>query len=396
MEHNNLILCFPVINKKIVFNKILEISPYVQRGDYVLTKSYNKIATLYPRVSIDSTVFKSGPMFLPRRNNKQFSSRKRLEASNCILFNKDFPIDIVYTWLDSTDKKWINEYTKFSKSNSLANIRDASSVRYSSFDELKYSLRSLFMNFSFYNHIYIVTYGHKPSWIKEHNKISFINHNEIFEKDKLPLFNSRAIECNLHKIKDISKYFLYINDDVLFNEDTSFLNFFYCNGITKFFPRLTPSAYFLTAEDINHTAWRNAAINGSNLIINKTGYSANIHMQHVPHAVNRDVMYEMEEKFFDRFEITRANKFRANTDISPIAHLYPYYAFSCGMAIPSSIKCETIQLDQELAEVKLAKALNNQSTKILCINDFDKNLSDSKQITHLLEKKYPFKAPWEK
>jgi len=43
-----------------------------------------------------------------------------------------------------------------------------------------------------------------------------VSHDEIFpNKDHLPTFSSPAIESNLHRIKGLSKRFIYMNDDIL-------------------------------------------------------------------------------------------------------------------------------------------------------------------------------------
>ena len=50
----------------------------------------------------------------------------------------------------------------------------------------------------------------------KHPKIQIVTHEEIFiNKSHLPTFNSMAIECHLHRIKGLSKNFIYMNDDFL-------------------------------------------------------------------------------------------------------------------------------------------------------------------------------------
>ncbi|KAL9649944.1 hypothetical protein ABK040_003065 [Willaertia magna] len=84
--------------------------------------------------------------------------------------------------------------------------------------ELKYSLRSLEKYAGWIRNIYIVTNGQVPNWLNLNNpKIHIITHKEIFPNpNDLPVFSSPSIESNIHRIKNLSKRFIYLNDDVMF------------------------------------------------------------------------------------------------------------------------------------------------------------------------------------
>ena len=84
-------------------------------------------------------------------------------------------------------------------------------------------------------HIYVVTNGVFPCWLKETGKIRFVRHDDIFpNRSHLPTYNSEAIETNLHRIPGLSEYFIYANDDFLFAKPLSFDHFF---GGTPLVPR---------------------------------------------------------------------------------------------------------------------------------------------------------------
>jgi hypothetical protein len=65
--------------------------------------------------------------------------------------------------------------------------------------------------------VHLVTSGQRPSWLGDDNTdFQVVTHEMIFpDKDHLPTFNSIAIECNLHRIADLTSSFIYFNDDVL-------------------------------------------------------------------------------------------------------------------------------------------------------------------------------------
>lgn len=68
-------------------------------------------------------------------------------------------------------------------------------------------------------HVYIVTNGQIPYWLNlDYEKVSIVTHEDIFENHHdLPTFSSTAIESNIHRIPNLSKHFLYFNDDIFLN-----------------------------------------------------------------------------------------------------------------------------------------------------------------------------------
>jgi hypothetical protein len=130
-------------------------------------------------------------------------------------------IDLVYLWVDSSDENWLAK-----KNSALEKVRkkiSASSsrtTRWINHDELRYSLRSAEKYAPWINHIFIVTDSQTPKWLDIKNpKITIVDHKEIIPNEKLPLFNSNAIEMFLWKIPDLSEYFLYANDDMFFGKE---------------------------------------------------------------------------------------------------------------------------------------------------------------------------------
>lgn len=129
-----------------------------------------------------------------------------------------YKIDLVYLWVDGSDKTWQAKKNaaleKAGKQHSASSVR---ATRWADHDELLYSLRSVAKFAPWINHIFIVTDNQKPQWLNtDHPKISIVDHTAIIPRDKLPLFNSNAIELFLWKIPGLSEHFLYANDDMFF------------------------------------------------------------------------------------------------------------------------------------------------------------------------------------
>ncbi|KAK3907559.1 N-acetylglucosamine-1-phosphotransferase subunits alpha/beta [Frankliniella fusca] len=93
--------------------------------------------------------------------------------------------------------------------------------RFEDKEELRYSLRSLEKHAPWIRHVYLVTNGQIPHWLDLDNKrITLITHKDIFpNQSHLPTFSSPAIESHLHRIKGLSKKFLYLNDDIMFTRN---------------------------------------------------------------------------------------------------------------------------------------------------------------------------------
>lgn len=144
---------------------------------------------------------------------------------------QDMKIDIVYLWVDDTDKKWRQQKNKWLKKikKEKSVYQDATvDARWRDNGEFLYSLRSVDMFAPWVNHIYIVTgFGQVPKWLNtKHPKITIVPHEQIMPADALPTFNATAIEMCIPNIPGLSEYFLLMNDDMFFNRPLN-PDFFY-------------------------------------------------------------------------------------------------------------------------------------------------------------------------
>lgn len=134
----------------------------------------------------------------------------------------DMKIDIVYLWVDDSDKKWRAEKNKWLGivKGEKPVSRDASTdARWRDNGEFLYSLRSVDKFAPWVNHIYIITgFNQVPKWLNlNHPKITIVPHEQIMPTDSLPTFNSVAIEMCIPNIPGLSEHFLLMNDDMFFN-----------------------------------------------------------------------------------------------------------------------------------------------------------------------------------
>src|SRR3989338_1650163 len=139
------------------------------------------------------------------------------------------PIDVVYTWVNGSDPRLQRELAAYKEQScrEAVGAEDelgedgcradmASASRYVDNEELRFSLRSVFKFAPWMRHIFLVTNGQVPHWLRiDHPRLTIVTHQQIFANlSHLPTFSSPAIETHLHRIPGLSDHFVYLNDDV--------------------------------------------------------------------------------------------------------------------------------------------------------------------------------------
>jgi hypothetical protein len=309
----------------------------------------------------------------------------------------DFPMDVVYTWVDGDDPLW-----RAKKERWLGGVGDihphaANTSRFFARDDLRYSLRSVDMYGDFVRTIYLVTDGQVPAWLDtSHPKLQMVDHREIFDPKQLPTFNSHAIESRLHHIDGLSEQYLYLNDDVFFGRMVTPDVFFHANGLSKFFTsRVHVDLGAATAADVPVLA---AGKNNRSLLEKEFGRFLTSKLKHVPHSQLRSVLFEMEERFPEQFARTSASRFRHPDDISIAASLHHYYAYLTGRAVPGEIRYTYTDLADPDTPRRLARLLANRPFDVFCLNDTDMESvgSDGPDHSHdFLDRYFPLKSSFE-
>ncbi|MBP3397716.1 MAG: Stealth CR1 domain-containing protein [Alphaproteobacteria bacterium] len=135
---------------------------------------------------------------------------------------KNEKIDIVYLWVDDSDKNWRaqkDKWLEIIKGQKPVYEDAAIEARWRDNGEFLYSLRSVEKFAPWVNHIYIVTgFDQVPKWLNtDHPKITIVPHSAIMPSDAIPTFNATAIEMCIPNIPGLSERFLLMNDDMFFN-----------------------------------------------------------------------------------------------------------------------------------------------------------------------------------
>jgi glycosyltransferase involved in cell wall biosynthesis len=279
----------------------------------------------------------------------------------------DFPIDAVYTWVDDTDPNWRNARERYLPQIDLLHSEAASTARFTNRNELKYSLRSLRMFAPWIRKIFVVTAGQTPVWFAQADeRVEFISHEALFpQTGVLPTFNSHAIETVLHRIDGLAEHFLYFNDDTILTRSQRPETYFSANGLSRFFTSPTKINYL----GENAPPHLSAGANNRELIRQEFGFEISQSLLHTPHPHRRSVLEEMEAKYQDVFDRTRAARFRSENDISLLSSLAQYYGYATGRAIPGSIVYSFVGLGREGTEAMMARMLRGRRPDVLTLGE---------------------------
>ena len=265
-------------------------------------------------------------------------------------------IDVVFTWVDTTDPTWMKKKNKYLK----VPMKDHD-LRYISFNEIEYAVKSVIKNMKWVNHIYIVTDNHIPEFLKEmkSRKISLIYHDTIIPNNILPTFNSLVIESYLHKIPTLTENFVYMNDDMFIWSEVAISDFLTKDNKIKHYG----TSLCKLQINSNSTAYQKSWKNACDML--KTDVLRPWH-----HAVmcKKSVLSQFEHLF----KKCNRSKFREAENVPPIG-------FSCiqNVLLKKAIQQDQFPLSryvgcdklnsQNFAKIK--KELMEKKYKFVCLNN---------------------------
>ncbi|WP_201294642.1 MULTISPECIES: stealth family protein [unclassified Nocardiopsis] len=305
-----------------------------------------------------------------------------------------FPIDVVYTWVDGQEPALREKRARYlpEEKRDVAPWEFGES-RYTSHDELKYSLRSLEMYAPFVRNVYIVTDGQTPSWLDtSQDRVRVVDHREIFPEDALPVFNSHAIETRLHHIPGLSEHYLYLNDDVFFGRPVTPQHFFHGNGIIKV--PVSPFKISLGSGAPGATAPNAAGGNVRALLHRSRGSFVTQRFLHTPHPQRKSVLSEIEREFSADFARTTRSRFRSASDIAPVSMAH-HYAMITGRGVSGKYRYRYLDIAGEKAEGQFRELERDRSYDLFCVNDVDSDNRQRRRMREFLEGYFPFAASWE-
>lgn len=308
------------------------------------------------------------------------------------------PVDIVYTWVDGADPAWQSRKNAHATDEAPRHRSAVHAARYTSRDELRYSMRSVALYAGWVRRIFIVTDGQTPPWLDQsHPMVEIIDHRQIFrDATVLPVFNSHAIESQLHHIPGLSDRYIYLNDDVFFGRKVEPELFFHGNSHAHFFP--SPDLLDADPPRPDDLPAISAAKRSREIIEAKFGVTVRQKIQHGAHAQLRAVSQEMERALPEVFASVASSRFRHLEDVSVASFLHHYWASCTGHATPSAVDYRY----QDVGRADTARRLDailRERPQVFCLNDVDTDPDCATMLPDDLARffaaYFPFRGPWE-
>lgn len=312
------------------------------------------------------------------------------------------PVDVVYTWANGNDKKWLAVREKYAKllEKKFPCIHDAS--RFTDHGELKYSIRSIlkFLQDIPVRKIFIVTDCAPPEWLKNYAplkapSIQLVDPSDLFPqelKDFLPVYNSNAIECWINHIPGLSEHFIYLNDDMMFGANVYFSDLFDAKGRPiRYSMQFLPKT-FIEPHDGPMTIMN---VRTRSLIRYLMGGHEPLEPSHFAYTMNKSTFDECQRAFYPFFCATASNRFRGDQDTRIINLVLMYDALTQRSAIKIADGGFVSVTDNEYITERMMKdALGH---KFICINDDTVSRDPKKyeKVIEILEDLLPEKSPYE-
>ncbi|WP_370829968.1 stealth family protein [Kocuria sediminis] len=311
----------------------------------------------------------------------------------------DFEIDMVFSWVDGSDAEYRRVRASYMEG-AVVGEGDDHEARFRQVDELKYALRSVHMFAPWVRTVYIATDSRPPAWLAEHPRVRVVRSEEFFaDTSVLPVYNSQAVEAQLHRIEGLSEHFLYSNDDMFFGRQLGPALFFSPGGVTKFVEASTRIG--LGEGHPERSGFENAARVNRRLLWERFGRITTRHLEHCAAPLRRSVVAEMEREFPREFLRTASSRFRAAENISVTNSLYHYYALLTGRAVTQeTARTEYVDTTTRAGLQQMDRLLRRRSVDMFCLNDGSfpevPAAERAERMTEFLERYFPIRAPWEK
>ncbi|MQS13122.1 hypothetical protein F7Q99_12715 [Streptomyces kaniharaensis] len=313
----------------------------------------------------------------------------------------DFPIDAVYTWVDDTDPRWRERCARSAvptPPSAAGRPHGTEPERFRNRDELRYSLRSLAMYAPWIRHVHLVTDDQVPDWLDTgHPGITVVPHRELFDDPSvLPVFNSRAIESQLHRIEGLTEHFVYFNDDMFLGRELGPGFFFQSNGAARLFQDAVIPPNAVRSEDDAYTAGQK---NTRDAVAGRHGRTPVRTFSHAPRAAHRSLLALNTTEFTAELNRTAAETFRAHGSLSPFT-LYGYTAYLTGRAVFAEADEVFLDIGRPDGLRRLPELLAERRAAVFCLNDVTTGVVDpavqDAAVRAFLDAYLPVPGPFEK
>lgn len=334
----------------------------------------------------------------------------------------DFPIDAVVTWVDGSDPQWRHRRDRAAAGTAAgadaagsparagsdadagadgaasAEAADSADHRFRDRGELRSCLRSIAAYAPWIRWVFLVTDDQVPDWLgQEHPGLTVVHHRELFDDPgALPVFNSHAIETQLHRVPGLAEHYLYFNDDIFLGRPQRPQNYFLPSGLPKVFhdTRAVPPSSPDSHDDVYTTSQRATR----RIVETLAGRTYPRILAHAPYAQSRSLYARLEEALPGGLDATSRSVFRSATDLAPVT-LALHLALAQGRAVEGDLVTAYVSTGGTRELQRLGGLLRDRGTDAFCLaDDSSTEVSPEEQQRELkafLEAYFPVPSPYE-
>lgn len=291
-------------------------------------------------------------------------------------------MDAVITYVDGLDPLWQEDYARYVGGAALTK-------RFRDWGTLRYLLRGIesFMPFIDKVHLVVSRDSQVPGWVDRKN-VDIVLHEDIIPAEKLPVFNSCAIEMYLHEIPGLDEQFLYFNDDMFPVRPCKAETFFRDGRPVIGYSRCWLSANMYMKQTRRSDRMARKALGQKPCV-------SFVRPQHICSPMLKSECAEAACRLKDEID---ASVTRLRTDDSLNQYLFLDYMLYKGKAINERLSRKHFSLAVSTAD-KICRFLQAPDADLACINDVQmseqKYLVLRKQILEAFEGLLPGKSKFE-
>jgi len=308
---------------------------------------------------------------------------------------ENMKIDFVIPWVDGNDMEWRKikqQYLEMKEQDIALEPDDIS--KYRDWELLKYWFRSVEKYAPWVNRVHFITHGHIPDWLDvNHPLLNIVLHTDFIDKSHLPIFNPFPLEMNLHRIKDLSEYFVYFNDDMYLINDVAKEDFFRGNlpcdeavfgnidsdNYDTEFPHVILNAVGVINRNFHFptqiTKHREKFINEiyedqlfKNEFFIKRGLFPGFYFHHLPQPFLKSTFTELWNHESTLMNKVTSQKFRTLQAVNQ--YLFRFWQLLEGKFTPSYYRKKGFAFfNPNNEEKEIVEFIENQKRQMICIND---------------------------
>jgi len=320
-----------------------------------------------------------------------------------VLANSGPGVDVVYLWVDGSDPVWRAKRAcaQAQLENRSAHLAAFANVegRYRDNGELRFNLRALERFFPDHGHVYLVTDGQQPKWLRPSSKLTVVDHKTLLPPSSA-VFDSANIETWLHHIPGLSERFIYLNDDTFFGAPLDAARWF--GQPMRVFTESAPATGQGELQPLALAPVNASILSRQWLTAKYLGYVHQPHVYtHAPRSMLKSAMFELEALAPELFQQSRETSFRTWSAPALIPDLVPRWMVHMGLAVEEPLNPLHLSTGDADATAQFAALVQSFGTlPFFCINDTcDDAAGDDarlKLVVEVLERLLPEASAFER